>query len=79
MIHWYFEEITMIQRMREVQREADRAQALGVGRRARPLRRPRLRAYLGQRLVALGQRLQQSEQGGRRRTDLASTSQCGNR
>jgi hypothetical protein len=75
MTHWYFDEMTMVQRMREVQREADRAQGLGFGRRARSSRWQRLRMFLGLRLVALGQRLQQSEPV--RRTDLASTSQCG--
>jgi hypothetical protein len=75
MTHWFFDEMTMVQRMREVQREADRAQALGLGRRARSSRWQRLRMSLGLRLVALGQRLQQTEQVGQ--TDLASTSQCG--
>ena len=75
MTHWYFDERTMVQRMREVQRQADRAQGLGLDRRARSSRWQRYRARLGQRLVALGQRLQQSEPV--TRTDLASTSQCG--
>jgi hypothetical protein len=75
MTHWYFDEMRMVQRMRKVQRQADRAQGLGLGRRARSPRWQRYRVHLGQRLVALGQRLQQSEHVSR--TDLASTSQCG--
>jgi hypothetical protein len=74
MTHWYFDEMTMVQRMREVQRKADRTQGLGLGRRTRSSRWQRVRVHLGQRLVALGQRLQQRERV--TRTDLASTSQC---
>jgi hypothetical protein len=75
MAHWYFDEMTMVQRMREVQREADHAQALGLSRGTRFSRWQRFRVSLGLKLVALGQRLQQSEPVGR--AGLASTSQCG--
>lgn len=75
MTHWYFDERTMLQRLREVQRQADRAQGLGLDRRAQSSRWQRYRERLGQRLVALGQRLQRSEPVAS--TNLASSSQCG--
>ncbi|HSD52373.1 MAG TPA: hypothetical protein VLG48_13295 [Candidatus Methylomirabilis sp.] len=75
MTHWYFDEITMVKRMREIQHRADHSQGLGLDRRARSSWWQQFRVYLGQRLVALGQRLQQSEPVAR--TNLASTPQCG--
>ncbi|MBI2000415.1 MAG: hypothetical protein HYS69_04380 [candidate division NC10 bacterium] len=61
MVHWYFDEVRLVERMRETQRAADRAQALGLAARARPRGWPRFRARLGRTLVALGKRLQQTE------------------
>lgn len=75
MVHWYFDEVVLVERMREVQRTADRAQALGLVARARPRGWRRLRAGLGRMLVALGRRLQQAEPIPP--PELASRSQCG--
>jgi hypothetical protein len=75
MSHWFFDETTMVQRMREVQRQADRAQRRGLVPKARSSWWRRYRTHLGQRLVTLGQRLQQKEPVAG--TNLASTSQCG--
>lgn len=75
MVHWYFDEVMVVERMREAQREADRAQALGLVARARPRGWRRLRACLGRTLVALGRRLQQTEPI--HPPELASPSQCG--
>ncbi len=75
MVHWYFDEMVVMERMREVQREADWAQALGLGQVAPRTHSPGLRARLGRALVKLGSRLQQTEPI--RRPDLASPSQCG--
>ena len=74
MVHWYFDEVRLVERMRETRRAADRAQALGLVARARPPGWPRVRAHLGRTLIALGRRLQQTEP--MRRPDLASPSQC---
>lgn len=75
MVHWYFDEKIAVQRMREVQREADRAQALGLNYAARPAGQSRLRMRLGRALEAMGRRLQEAEPV--RRANLASSSQCG--
>jgi hypothetical protein len=75
MVHWYFDEKVAVERMREAQRHADRAQALGRVRSERPGAWRRLRGILGRMLVAMGKRLQQGEPIGR--PDLASSSQCG--
>ncbi len=73
MVHWYADETMMVQRMREIQRQADRAQAWGLLRRETPT--TRLQRRLGHWLVALGQFLQHGEET--RRADVASSSQCG--
>ncbi len=73
MVHWYADETMMVQRMREIQRQADRAQVWGLLRRETPT--TRLQGRLGHWLVALGQYLQHREEI--RRPDVASSSQCG--
>ncbi len=75
MEHWYSDEIMVMQRVREIQRRADRAQAWGLFRRAEPPAWPRLRTQLGHGLIALGQYLQRGKEI--RRADAASSSQCG--
>lgn len=75
MMHWYFDEKVAAERMRERQREADRAQILGLHRREEAQWWLRLQVRLGQWLIALGEYLQRGE--GVRRVDLATSSQCG--
>jgi hypothetical protein len=75
MVHWYTDETMVVQRMREIQRQADRAQAWGLYHRQEPPAWPRLRKRLGQWLIALGQHLQHGE--GSPRADVASSSRCG--
>ncbi len=74
-LHWYADETMMVQRMREIQRRADRAQALGLYHREEPPAWPRLRTRLGHWLIALRRYLQHGEEN--RRADLKSSSQCG--
>jgi hypothetical protein len=71
---WYFDEMVVIERMREAQRKADRAQALGLIRHGRIVGWEQVRMALGRGLVALGNRLQQADPDGR--PDLSSPSQC---
>jgi hypothetical protein len=73
--HWYFDEKVAAERMRVMQRKADRAQVLGLYRREAAPGWLRLQMRLGQWLIALGEHLQRGE--GIRRADLASSSQCG--
>jgi len=75
MVHWYFDEVTVVEQMRKVQWQADRAQALGLTHEEDRTGWQRVRASLGQKLVGLGKRLQRVEPV--RRPDLASSSQCG--
>ena len=75
MVHWYFDEKVAAERMRERQREADRAQVLGLHRGEEAPGWLRLQVRLGRWLIALGQHLQRGE--GIRRADLVSSSQCG--
>jgi hypothetical protein len=75
MVHWYFDETVAVQRMREIQRQADRAQALGLYHRKEPPVWPHLRTRLGHWLIALGQYLQYGAEN--RRAALRSSSQCG--
>jgi hypothetical protein len=74
MLNWYSEETMMVQRMREIQRQADRAQALGLYHWEPPAW-PRLRTRLGRWLALLGKYLQHGDQN--HRADLSSSSQCG--
>jgi hypothetical protein len=74
MVHWYFDEAMAVQRMRETQRKADQTQAWGLNRRARLGGWERIRGILGRGLVALGERLQQSDLA--RGSHLVSPSQC---
>lgn len=71
----YFDEMMVIEQMREAQRKADRAQVLGLRHEGRPMVWRRLRAHLGRTLVALGKRLQQAE--AIRGPVPVSESQCG--
>ncbi len=75
MVHWFFDEKVAAERMRETQRQADRAQVLDLYRREEPPAWLRLQMRLGQWLIALGEYLQRGD--GVRRADLASSSQCG--
>lgn len=75
MLHWYSDEKMAIARMREIQRQADWAQALGLYHREEPPAWPRLRTRLGHWLIALGQYLQHG--GEVRGADVGSSSQCG--
>jgi len=75
MEHWYFDERTAVERMREIQRQADRAQAWGLFRRDAPTVWHRLQRRLGYWLIALGEYLQHGEEN--RRAALKSSSQCG--
>jgi hypothetical protein len=74
-VHWYFDEMMAVERMREIQRQADRAQALGLYHRQAPPAWPGLRKRLGHWLIALGHYLQHAEET--RRADVASSSRCG--
>ena len=73
-MNWYFDEMTVIERMRETQRGIDRAQALGLNRYQRRGGWERFRMILGRGLAALGKRLQQAESISG--PDLSSPSQC---
>lgn len=75
MEHWYFHETMAMERMREIQRQADRAQAWGLVRREAPGVWHRLRVRLGHGLIALGEHLQYREE--LRRADPAAPCQCG--
>ena len=75
MADWYFDEMVAAERMRETQRQADRAQAWGLFRREAPTVWQRLQRRLGHWLIALGQYLQHGEEN--RRADMASSSRCG--
>ncbi len=75
MVDWYFDEKMAAERMRETQRQADRAQAWGLLRRDAPTVWHRLQKRLGHWLIALGRYLQHGEEI--RRADVASSSQCG--
>lgn len=75
MAHWYFDEKMAAERMRETQRVADRALALGLHRQVEASGWQRIRMRIGERLVSLGQRLQQGD--AERQSDLPSPSQCG--
>jgi len=72
-MHWYFDEIVLKERMREIQREAARAQTLGLNRSGRIGLR-RVRMVLGRGLVSLGERLREGTPVGR--PELASSSHC---
>ena len=75
MEHWYFDEGEAMRRVREVERQAERARALGLmGKRDR-VGPHRLWGFLGRMLIALGNRLQGVDPV--RRPDLACSSQCG--
>jgi hypothetical protein len=73
-MNWYFDEVMMVERMREAQRKTDRAQAVGLIRHGRIVGWEQVRMALGRGLVALGKRLQQADLVGR--PDLSSPSQC---
>ena len=73
-MNWCFDEVMMVERMREAQRKTDRAQAVGLNRHGRMAGWERFRIALGRGLVALGKRLQQADLVGR--PDLSSPSQC---
>jgi hypothetical protein len=75
MLNWYADETMMVQRMREIQRRADRAQAWGLFRRDTPMLSPKLQMRLGHWLIALGRYLQRGEEI--READAASSPQCG--
>jgi hypothetical protein len=75
MVHWYADETMMVQRMREIQRQADRAQTLGLYQREGAPVWPRLRTRLGRWLIVLGRYLRRGDDVGR--ADVASSSQCG--
>lgn len=73
-MNWYFDEMAVIERIREMERQADRIQALGLNKYQRQGIWERFRMSLGRRLVALGKRLQQAESIGG--PALSSPSQC---
>jgi hypothetical protein len=73
-MNWNFGEVMVVERMREAQRKADRAQALGLIRHGRIVGWEQVRMALGRGLVALGKRLQQADPVGR--PDLSSPPQC---
>lgn len=72
-MHWYFDEVLVIERMREIQRRAAQAQALGLIGSGR-IGLWGVRLALGRGLVALGERLREGKPV--RRPELASSSQC---
>ena len=74
-MHWYSDEQMVAQRMREIQRQADRAQAWGLLGREAPRAWLRLQRRLGHWLIALGQYFQRGKEI--RRADVAPSSQCG--
>ena len=75
MLHWYSDENMAVERIPEIQQQADRVQILGLYHRKEFPVRSRLRTILGHWLIALGQYLQ----GGKEihRADLRPSSQCG--
>lgn len=75
MVHWHFDERMAVERMRETERQANRAQAVGLFRREGPTAWLQLQRRLGDWLIALGQYLQHGEET--RRADPASSCQCG--
>lgn len=75
MVHWYFDEKVAVERMREIQRAADRARALGVFHPGKPAARRRFQMQLGEWLIAVGKYLQRGEAN--RKPGMASSSQCG--
>jgi len=75
MVHWYFDETVALERMREIQRQADGAQAWCLFPREAPRARLRLQRRLGHWLIALGQYLQHGDENCR--AALRSSSQCG--
>ena len=75
MVHWYFDEKVAVERMRETQREADRARALGASHPIEPAARRRFRMQLGEWLIAVGKYLQRGE--AKREPGIVSSSQCG--
>ncbi|MGH2372839.1 MAG: hypothetical protein ACRDIC_05100 [bacterium] len=62
MVHWHFDETMALERMRETERQANRAQAVGLFRREVPTAWLRLQRRLGYWLIALGQYLQRGEE-----------------
>jgi hypothetical protein len=74
-LHWYSDEKMAIKHMREVQRQADRAQAWGLYHREVPTARLRIQRRMGHWLIALGQYLQRGKEI--RGEDVAPSSQCG--
>ena len=75
MVHWYFDEKVAVERMRETQRAADRARALGVFHPGKPAARRRFQMQLGEWLIAVGKYLQRGE--AKREPGMDSSSQCG--
>jgi hypothetical protein len=51
-MNWCFDEVMMVERMREAQRKADWAQALGLNRHVSPAGWERFRIALGRGVVA---------------------------
>lgn len=74
MVHWYFDERVAVEQMREAQRRADRAQALGLLQAGSP-ERESLRTRLGRALVTIGNRLQRARLV--HRSEVTASSQCG--
>ena len=60
-MHWYSDEKVVMQRMREIQRQADRAQAWGLVRRDAPTVWHGLQRRLAHWLIALGEYLQRGK------------------
>ena len=75
MVHWYLDEKVAVERMREIQRAADRARALGEFHPIEPAARRRFQMQLGEWLIALGKYLQRGE--AKREPGMISSSQCG--
>ena len=75
MVHWYFDETVALERMRETQRAADRAWALGASHSIEPEAWRRLQVQLGEWLIAVGKYLQRGE--AKREPGMDSSSQCG--
>ena len=75
MVHWYFDEKLAVERMRETQRAADRAWALGASHPIEPAARRRFQMRLGEWLIAVGKYLQREE--AKREPGMVSSSQCG--
>jgi len=75
MVHWYFDEKVAVERMREIQRAADRARALGGFHPIEPAARRRFQMQLGEWLITVGKYLQRGE--AKRKPGMVSSSQCG--